>query len=475
MGYGTMACMDTTAVMSLVGFRSAQHTLCGRRRDALFDLCDALLTAGPVPSPAHLSLQPQHRRGWGSLYDALAIGAISGAEVEALLAAHPLAGGEPIYAVDASVWARCDAETSPGRAVYYHPSRHSAGKPVVAGWAYQWIAQLGFAPTSWTAPVSVRRLQPQENPNRVAVQQIRDFLRRLPVAGALPWFVFDAGYDSVQLAQALAGARAALLVRLRAGRSFYADPTSQPPTGRPRRHGHKFDCTDPTTWPPPTAQLRKVDAQYGTVWVRAWTGLHPKTQEHGTRGTRKPRPLVRGTLILVEVARLPQPTQPPKPLWLWWQAPDGAADSVPDETPDEAHSPVPDLDRVWRAYVRRFDLEHTFRFLKQTLNWTLPRVRHPEQADRWTWLVVLAYTQLRLARPLVADSRLPWERPLTLQHLTPSRVRRGFWRLLLTLGSPAKPPKPCGRSPGRPKGKRSGRAVRYPAMTKAIRNAAQRT
>jgi hypothetical protein len=36
----------------------------------------------------------------------------------------------------------------------------------------------------------------------------------------------------------------------------------------------------------------------------------------------------------------------------------------------------------WRAYIRRFDLEHTFRFLKQTLGWTTPRVRHPEQDDR---------------------------------------------------------------------------------------------
>jgi hypothetical protein len=143
-----MVCMDTTALTSLVALRSAQHTICGRRRDALFDLCDALLAAGPVTSPAHLSLQPQHRRGWGSVYDALAVGAISGPEVEALLAEHPLAGGEPIYAVDASVWARCAAETSPGRAVYYHPSRHSAGKPVVAGWAYHWIAQLSFARTS---------------------------------------------------------------------------------------------------------------------------------------------------------------------------------------------------------------------------------------------------------------------------------------------------------------------------------------
>ena len=57
-----------------------------------------------------------------------------------------------------------------------------------------------------------------------------------------------------------------------------------------------------------------------------------------------------------------------------------------------------DLDLAWRAYIRRFDLEHTVRFCKQTLGWTTPRPRHPEQADRWTWLVLAAYTQLRLAR-----------------------------------------------------------------------------
>jgi hypothetical protein len=33
-------------------------------------------------------------------------------------------------------------------------------------------------------------------------------------------------------------------------------------------------------------------------------------------------------------------------------------------------------------------IEHTIRFCKQTLGWTIPRPRHPEQAERWTWLVV---------------------------------------------------------------------------------------
>jgi hypothetical protein len=37
---------------------------------------------------------------------------------------------------------------------------------------------------------------------------------------------------------------------------------------------------------------------------------------------------------------------------------------------------------------------------------------------------------------------------------------------LVEVGTPAKPPKPCGRSPGRPKGCLSGRAKRYPAVKK---------
>jgi hypothetical protein len=89
-----------------------------RRRDALGERVDALLTAGPVPPPAHLSVQPVHRRGWGSRYDALAAGQMSVPVLEDLLAAHPLEAGERISAVDASVWMRCDAQTNPGRAVY---------------------------------------------------------------------------------------------------------------------------------------------------------------------------------------------------------------------------------------------------------------------------------------------------------------------------------------------------------------------
>ena len=88
-----------------------------------------------------------------------------------LLAHHPLAGSRtPVYAVDMSAWPRCDAECSPERGFYYHPSRHSAGQPIVAGWAYQFIAQLNFVRESRTAPVDVERVHPTQDANEVAAE-----------------------------------------------------------------------------------------------------------------------------------------------------------------------------------------------------------------------------------------------------------------------------------------------------------------
>jgi hypothetical protein len=69
---------------------------------------------------------------------------------------------------------------SPERGFYYHPSRHSAGQPIVAGWAYQFIAQLNFVRESWSAPVDVRRVRPAQDANEVAAEQVKAFLRLSP-------------------------------------------------------------------------------------------------------------------------------------------------------------------------------------------------------------------------------------------------------------------------------------------------------
>src|ERR687898_1855100 len=108
--------MVSPALDSFRAFRNSLYDCLHRRADALFELTDALLPAEQVPSPVHLSLQPSHRRGWGSLYDALSRGRIDAQTLRRLLAHYPLGGSEtttPLYAVEVSVWDRCDAETSP--------------------------------------------------------------------------------------------------------------------------------------------------------------------------------------------------------------------------------------------------------------------------------------------------------------------------------------------------------------------------
>jgi hypothetical protein len=129
-------------------------------------------------------------------------------------------------------------------------------------------------------------------------------------------------------------------------------------------------------------------------------------------------------VIRLQVEHLPG-DRAPKPVWLWTGDPTATGSEI---------------DHAWQAFLRRFDLEHTFRFLKQTLGWTSPKLRDPAAADRWTWLVIAAYTQLRLARGLTTDVRRPWERPCPAGRLTPARVRRGFRRLRPKITLPARAP-----------------------------------
>ena len=119
----------------------------------------------------------------------------------------------------------------------------------------------------------------------------------------------------------------------------------------------------------------------------------------------------------LQVDRLPG-DRTPKPVWLWCSV---------------TGAPPAAVDRMWQAFLRRFDLEHTFRLFKQVLGWTAPKLRDPQAADRWTWIVIACHAQLWLARPLAADLRLPWERPAPPGRLTPARVRRGFRNIHATL------------------------------------------
>jgi hypothetical protein len=387
------------------------------------------------------------------LYDAVNHGRVDIARLRRSLAGLPLpraAGGRLVLAADVSNWLRPGAANSPGRLFCHVYGRGKGQAQMIPGWPYSVIAALEPGRTSWTAVLDAVRLGPDDDETEVTAAQVREVVARL--AGAGHWrqgdqpvlVVFDAGYDVTRLSFLLADLPVELLGRLRSDRVMQLPaPPRQPGTnGRPRKHGRELALADPATWPAPQVTTATVTSRYGTAVAAAWDRVHPRlTHRAAWLDHDGPLPVIEGTLIRLTVDHLPG-DRDPKPVWLWCSR-TGAA-------PGEA-------DRLWQAFLRRFDLEHTFRLFKQVLGWTVPKIRDPRAADRWTWLIITGHAQLRLARPLAADLRRPWERPAPPGRLTPGRVRRGFRNIRAKAARPAGAPKPGKPGPGRPPGSKNRR------------------
>ena len=490
--------------LALREFRARLYRCLAARADALFELCDAILCADhAVTSLVQLSLVPAFRRGHGALYDALAAGQVDeeafaglltgtlpqlvdGQDGRAWVSGHDqidyrlldqaLAGlpaGEAAavreacarwtrlrFAVDATPYPRPDAECSPERGHVHHDAcRCDSTRKTIPGWEYQFVAALGHLRTAWAALIDVERTTPAARTRQTA-RQVTSLLRRLHAAGnggaGAPLVIMDAGYSAAALTAALAGQPVHLLIRLASGSVFYADPITWPgKRGRPGKHGMPLTChnsPDQANPEPDETLTLPGTPRYGTVRVSAWHQVHPLI--HGDRGWFAgwdgDLPVLRGAVLHVTVEHLPDGRKPHKTMWLWHAGP----------------APL-SLDELWRAYLARFDEEHAFKFAKGTLGLTAAKVRTPQQADRWVRLVMAAFAQLLLARPLAADLRRPWEtRPPDGRPLSPGQVRRGFANIRARQGTPARVAKPTLPGPGRPKGSASGPAPRHPVPNK---------
>ncbi|MPY60716.1 NF041680 family putative transposase [Streptomyces spongiae] len=441
-------------------FRGDFYACLTARGDELFELADAVLCAdGPVRSPVDLTLTPEHRRGHGGMYGGLNKGCIDAEQLRTVLAGLPLPrfpDGRLVLAVDVSPWFRSDALCSAERLFCHVYGRAKSASQFIPGWPYSFVAVLEPGRTSWTTIVDVVRLGPVDDATAVTAAQLRDVVERLIAAGQ--WvsgdpeivIVGDAGYDITRLSWVLRDLPVELVGRVRSDRVMRLPKPPRvydPQGGRPPKHGPEFRFNTPETWPEPSVVTATNTTNYGKAQTQAWDRVHPRLNHRSAWLDHEGElPLVEGTLIRLKVDHLSKDREAP-PVWLW-SSKTGAS--------------MQDVDRCWQVYFRRFDLEHTFRFTKQSLGWTTPKLRTPEAADRWTWILVVALAQLRLVRPLAADLRRPWERPTPPAQMTPARVRRGFRNIRPHMLCPARVPKPRGTGPGRPPGvKNRWRAPRY--------------
>jgi hypothetical protein len=218
--------------------------------------------------------------------------------------------------------------------------------------------------------------------------------------------LWDAEYGCAPFLLATADIPADKILRLRPNLCLLGPPSPYKGRGRHPIHEAKFKFKDPATWSQPTYCFEMVDPALGRIQVQSWNNLHFRKAPGQS-------------MIVARLERLESKgsRRLPKIIWLAWLG----------EEP-------PELQTWWQRYMRRYPVDHWYRFAKQRLYWTLPMFSTPEQGERWSDLMPLITWELWLARPIGRDKPLPWQK--AQKEMTPGRVCQGMATFLQRLAHP---------------------------------------
>jgi hypothetical protein len=423
---------------TLSNFRRDLYRCFCRAGDALMNLADALLTETPAHSLPELALSPFFERRWPSLYEALQDAKIDRVALQKLFAQHaplPEEGERLLLGGDASSILRVWSKTARDR-TYVHASNLPEGtKPTRPGWQFSTLVVLPEQNSSWTYVLDNRRIKSEDTQASVMAAQLTEALPLLP---ARPLFLGDGYYGSAVFLALVENLPCDFLLRLAKNRVLYREPKKEAPRrGHPTWHGERFACHDQKTQGEPDDSWEGEDQGGKRVEVACWHRLH----------------FQKARTALVSVIRVTRHAakdtqRDPKVSWFVFR---GLTD--------------PPLPTVSPRYGRRYSAEHGYRVDKQDLLWETPRLRTPEQFQHWTDLVACVRNQLVLARPRVGALRQAWENPH--RPATPQQVRRCMGRIIAWLGTPARPCRPRGYSPGWTPGRLRTPAPTYPVVYKA--------
>jgi hypothetical protein len=408
-----------------------------KARDALFNTIDALMTETQAQSFPELTQSLWFERKWPSLYEAFEDGRIDAQYLREVFARYlPKLDADKWQwiGIDASKIARPDAVTSADRTAQYVHNLPECKKPITFGWHYSTVVALAENPSSWTYQLDQERVTSETTAIEVACAQIK---RLIPHAPKKSIVVLDRGYDANWLWCQCSGLDIGVLCRLKSNRCLYRP--APPPTkkkGAPRKDGAKLQPKDSTTYGDPDGTWNGTDQKERPVEITWWKHMHVKQARY-----------LDLTIIRVVRPHATNKERDPRVSWFAWMG-DASVD----------------IAQIGLGYARRFGQEHGYRFDKQELLWEQPRLRTPEQFDRWTQIVAIVHNHLVLARDLVEPELHPWENKQ--RQPTPQQVRRGMHKLLPRLGSPAKAPQPRGKSKGRSMGAKVKKAERFAVIRK---------
>lgn len=413
-------------------FRTDTYNLLGFAKDATFDLMDAVLTTKNAYCLAEFSLSPLFRRQWPSTYESLQD---CRPNRRSLMDRYieEIPTDDLLYvtvAIDHTANPRLDSPTLKDRGYHHSPKGF---EKITEGHNYSTIAWIPEEQGSWALPLRHERISSFETPISKAAWQLKQVAQSLnhPILALL-----DSEYGNASWVNQTVDIKADCLIRIRSNCSLYGPPAQYSGRGRPRKHGDKFKLNDQSTWWSATETVQLEDPKFGQIKIRKWSQLHFRNSGS-----------VPMNLILVERLKPNRKGLLQKPLWLVF---------IGEE--------MPSLEILWKKYLRRFAVDHWYRFIKQRLHWTLPSLSTPHQCERWSDLMPLMTWQLWLAREIVEDTYLPWQKPQ--KNLSPGRVAQSMFGFLVEIGTPAISPKTRGKSPGWEPGRKRNKRTRYPVVKK---------
>jgi hypothetical protein len=430
-------------------FRHAVYGCFKQAQDALFNTMDALSSETVAHSFPELSLSPLFQRKWASLYEAFEDGKIDAArlrEVFVQFAPLPDLGQHVFLGVDTSNLFRPDAQTGADRTLAPVANLPENAHVVCPGWVMSSVVLLPTDAGQGTSVLDVVRVTSAGLATEVAASQLQAVVDLLVKRGLRPVIIGDRWYACAPFLARMTDVAASCLLRVKSNRVFYRRANARTPgqRGASRKDGARFQCSDASTHGEPDARWEGTDVHGKRVEVRCWNQLHLRTARW-----------VEVSVIQVIRHGVSERPRDPKVSWFVWKG----------------NEPAP-LSEISPTYRLRYSHEHGYRLDKQVLLWDKPRLRTPAQTERWTQVVAGAHNQLVLARPLAGGIYRPWETRRAF--LTLAQVRRAMPTFLMQLGTPARPPQPRGKAPGRAKGFHPKPATRHPVIRKTSKKEKKR-
>jgi hypothetical protein len=452
----------------LVDFRNTLYHLFPKRKDAIFELMDAnSASTTSLNSVVHLSKSAFFTRQYPSITDALTDGleAAQWDDIQKLIWCTSQPKDKAPYhrfVVDCTPQDRLHAKTLDDRTIVHKANPAPGNKPICAGHEYSTVVYVPPGSSKerkrWVVPVSTERVPSEQKGHELGMKQVARLMKQLGLEENFTLSIGDSAYATESCRRTVSTLKEHVhIARLRNNRKvFELLPVQAHSKGKPKIYGKKMTLNNPAHFLPHDEEvIIPVKSKKGSplsLIIKGWNTV-------SFRGSRQfkahQNPFRLLQLIVVDEHNKPMFK---RPLWLSIFGEKRLAISL--------HECV-------ENYRDRYDIEHYFRFGKQSLLMDSFQTYDTHHEESWWKLCALSYCQIYLSRELCRGTPEAWERYLPefkgqdkMELVSAPFAKRGFSKLLDVIGTPAQKPIQRGNPLGRKNGHKLTKRVVMPIKFK---------